>query len=266
MASYARLKLKKGGNCIYLRRFSHANWGGVVTQSEGACGTDVAGFRFNQRVQVEWSGTGGSIDPVPAVARWHQGTDGREPALGVKCGGMWCIVVPPDHFAVNRPGNPTNAHGLRVRGRFDHQNVGVVRSPRTGSPARYEANFTATVFPVENLAQLDASSFRVAGWVHVATVRFPQATAGTHYDAKFGFRQGDNLIGLRIDPASGNWQAAVIDANGNQMKPLAVERPRHDHPAPVPGVARFAWREDDEDLWIRCDQGCCRISPAGDQL
>jgi hypothetical protein len=38
---------------------------------------------------------------------------------------------------------------------------------------------------------------------------------------------------------------------------LQVERHKHT-PAP-PAVAQWGWRDNDEDFWVRCGNGCCHV-------
>jgi hypothetical protein len=126
----------------------------------------------------------------------------------------------------------------------------------TGQPT--VADYRGLIVPDSLLARHKRAHFE-AGWVRVAEVYM----ASDAYKQKLNFdlvRVGErpNVVYYKRDRSSGEWQAKIVSASGQEV----VKNVRY-RPAPrgvaVPATARWRWLPDDETVWTKCDEGCCEI-------
>ncbi len=86
--------------------------------------------------------------------------------------------------------------------------------------------------------------------------RSPQA-----YD-KLGI-PGNQISYIWVDYVEGKWRSYVVPSDSKLpivAKPLEFER--HSEPRWAQSMARWKWRENDEQAWITCSvYGCCKIDP-----
>jgi hypothetical protein len=148
-----------------------------------------------------------------------------------------------------------------VPGWFDDQHIGVPDTTPTGAiiPPR-RPSLHASVVPDTSLDSLKYADFD-AGWKAVATVHFYGTPIGK-YSTIWGFKPGGavgNLMELRrVDSAGVRvWRVRV---NGVDRPQLKVTSTPHVLPGfHIVGTARWAWSDYDEMIWVRCDDGCCKI-------
>jgi hypothetical protein len=264
--SYQDLKLSPGDNCVYLKHTpSTEDWTAYVTPMSSTVGQecpndhDVTRYLKVMRVvDEEYS------DPehVPPVARFHEGeykgNKGR-PFFGVRCGdGAWCMIL-PDGMKTNKPfhSKPNQSVQATVHGWGDVQHLGVGDK---GKPTKYHKDLVASIVPKPNLHKLRKDHEFKDKWRWVATVQFEKSPRNTPYEEKWYFQQEDNRIELKWVSDTMVWRARVrVGAGTNQEDTIALGPVRETRHSNVPATARFAWKEDDEWLWVRCDEGCCEV-------
>jgi len=101
-------------------------------------------------------------------------------------------------------------------------------------------------------------------FTHAATVYFRGTVpAGSDYDVRWGFKQGENEIHVMMN-ADGTYSGKTVSHHpscGAQgcTHVLNVLRTDHNNVQP-PGTARFLWDPNDEGVWMRCADGCCKVS------
>jgi hypothetical protein len=170
----------------------------------------------------------------------------------------------------------TNAQG-RVKGWFDDQVLGV---PDNTSRYKIHRRFRASAVPDPNLGALKVAQFlvdsgsqvyRTVGRVYFDSMPDPESK----YVQVFGFTQGVNTIGMRADIETVGglqktvWYTQVKNATG-QKNDIPTQRMDHStyllklfgDRARIPATMRWRWFDQDEDLWVECDLGCCLAGKA----
>lgn len=276
---YHALKLRRGLNCLFLTHVHDGQsdrWRAAMAPPvNGSCSSvdraDLLPMVAEQPSQ----------DPndYPIAARFEEGP-GRKPYIGVKCANYWCIVgtangsglIPPAFAGL--PGQGTSSR-WRIKGWFDDQTLGA---PAAEGHFGIQPRLKLAIVPVDNLGTLTIADFANTGspdpWVHVATVIVPPHLAlppkyGMRGLGGYGMAAGVNRLYLRAVPTGPNsydWFARVHNpANpaGEYIYPTKVVRVDHSSTGiPVPPTARWRWVDSDEEVWVRCDAGCCRIQPS----
>ena len=269
---YNALHLNIGANCLWLQHLHFGNgqvrWWGAVSppNNVGECGNTNGQLITAVEEQP-------STDPswYPPVTRFEEG-HGRVPYVGVKCGNAWCIIGPGTNSALRPPsftggGSIPTSPQWAVKGWFDDQTVG---EPGTPSNFGIKPTVPLSVVPKSDLASKDYASF-AAGWVDVATVLVPQGVSlpdkYKDVDPGYGFVLGENTISIRIRMENGQpvWRARVrnsrFPAGSEHEYPHLVKWTDHSGATNfVPATARWRWNDEDEELWVRCDIGCCRVT------
>ena len=274
--SYDRLNLSAGRNCIRLRKQSDTSWFAYVFP-ERATGPDLCKAPTPlpvplRVVRVRPVPTAGPRN-VPAVARWHEGRQGKRSRMnfGIKCVDFWCIALNSQGDTVGLPHKAMHAavREWQTHGWHDVQRLAVMDGPRA-----VPGHTKATIVPVPNLARYTAKQDFDTGWVRVATVVVhgslsgrmekygrPPTPGGSGY---WGFMQGENYIYLRTTTDRSypsGWKAEVRNSHSDTSHELLVME-RDDHSTMrhrLPGTARFRWLDTDDGDWIECDNGCCKI-------
>jgi hypothetical protein len=266
-ATYTDLKLSYGHNCLYLRHESGAFKAYVVPQTT-TCGTYTPNPAHQLNVQPITSNAFPGHPNIPPVARFHEGNKGQSagvPFLGLKCGDKWCLILPQ---TVNDPVSewvPPHAgvHNERrtwaVYGWNDTQHL-AVRNQGAGGLKR--SNMRVSVVAVPNLGDIKVMHYE-QGFQHVATV-FWRGAPSDKYATTWHYGRGHNEIFIR-KKQNQDWEAEIRHTRYILGIPIitnvtTVPVHRRDHNAPVPATARFLWTVTDEDLWIGCDDGCCRVA------
>lgn len=265
-STYTDLKLNYGHNCLYLRHESGAFKAYVVPQN-ATCGTYTPDPAHLLNVQAISSNAFPGHPNIPPVARFHEGNKGQlagVPFLGVKCGDKWCLVLPqagndvvsewvPPHVGVRN-----DLKTWMVYGWNDSQHLAVRN--QGGGLAR--SNMRVSVVADTNLGNITEAMF-AQEFQHVATVYF-RGSPSDKYKDTWHYGRGHNEIFLRKNNANQTWEAEIRHTLYILGIPVVThvttaQVERRDHGAPVPATARFLWTVNDEDLWIGCDDGCCRV-------
>ena len=267
--TYTDLHLSPGTNCIYLRA-SEPMIGYVIPARASAphCDSTATAPRSLRVVRVQ-SGS----DSIPAVGRFHEGVnDARAikqgaPYFGTKCADGWCYFLGENVAPLDPPqlSDGNSSHVYTKMGWGDAQHLSIKAANPIGLRRSTQHAF---VVPAENLGRLGEAEFR-QGWQLVATVKFVSGGPKAKYSDNWHFEPTtENKIYVRIDTATNKWES-VIERRTYIFPwlPLPWIRSwyrtidREDHEGmDIPGIARFRWDKDDEDLWVRCDDGCCKIS------
>lgn len=275
-ATYTTLNLRPGNNCFYLANSNGTaiGWSAFVVPADTTPGAEACPATHSVAsplsVLAVTDVTHNRREDVPPVARFHEGEKGTAKGrtyLGIKCDVSWCLVLPngmakadtlpPFH---KKPGQ--SKHWL-VRGWHDIQRLGVADASST---VTLDKDLEASVVPDDSLGLRDSTHFQ-KGWVRVATVQFTKRPDKPPYSDKWHFLQEANEISIRIDARSktgwiGKVFSGQMDSSGNPIEYALVVN-RDPHPGErLPGTARWAWRDKDEWIWVRCDEGCCWISPS----
>jgi len=269
---YNALHLNTGANCVWLQHLhfgsGKAAWWGAVSRPDnaGVCGNTTAQLITAIAEQP-------NTDPTwyPPVSRFEE-SHGRVPNIGVKCGNAWCIIGPGVNGQLKQPsftgaGPIPTTPQWQVKGWFDDQTVGA---PGTPSNFGIKPTVGLSVVPKSDLASKNYAAF-AAGWVEVATVLVPQGISlpDKYKDINpgYGFVLGENTISITARMENGEvvWRARVR----NSRFPAGREH-EYSHPVKwtdhsgvttfVPATARWRWNDADEEMWIRCDIGCCRVT------
>lgn len=266
--TYTDLKLRAGTNCVYLRA-DDPMVGYIKPGKAGApicedTGTTAAPLRV-LRVQS-------GAPAIPAVARFHEGRNTSRniaegaPYFGLKCADGWCVFLPDNVEHVPPPqladGNDSPAYTTMGFGDAQHLSL-KANNPRGLAPSGQHA----FVVPADNLESLDKSHFR-ENWQYVATVKFVKGPKAK-YMKNWNFEPTtENRLFIRIDTTTNKWESYVerrtylfswLPTFWTRRFSKTIERDDHAG-MNVPGTARFRWDKNDEDLWVRCDEGCCKVS------
>jgi hypothetical protein len=224
-------------------------------------------------IKVQAAHHGGLTDTAdyPPVARFHEGVAPNAPntpLFGLKCANYWCYVLPAGVDTV--PRTFANAHPTQrtwqVPGWQDFQHLGRLGPDGSALGIVPDWGFRAAVVADRTLGRRTLAEFKAAGqrnrWIHVATIHLDSAPPeGTKYQKEWRFRPGDNELYLRWEP--GGWNGIMIVGNtGTPQDTVSMRVYRQDHhPHKVPGTAKWRWVDQDEEVWVRCEEGCCRVAP-----
>jgi hypothetical protein len=275
--TYSQLSLSWGYNCVYLRHNGQGqkeNWKAYVVPariSGHPCPAAHATAPEIPVIAAQFAGFTAHAD-YPAVARFHEGTQGQMPNMplfGLKCARAWCFVMPgagadtlPRFFANARP----TAVNWQVPGWQDFQHL-ANWNPNPPSPhLDPDWGFHAAIVADRSLGQYTLATFKAAGqrnrWIHVATIHVDDTPPpATKYHTKWRLKSGNSEMYLRWE--TGGWNGILIVGNTGTAAdtvPLSVFRKDHS-PHDVPGTAKWRWVEKDEEVWVRCSQGCCKVVP-----
>jgi hypothetical protein len=274
--SYTALNLSAGFNCVYAQYVAAVGYQAyIVAPVTGLipCPPSPANPGTAFTVVEDNPLTAGRPDNVPNVARFHEGKERgmQRPRtfFGFKCGIRWCMVLPPDTRPDPLPHNGAVPSELRwrVRGWHDAQHLSVV--DRQDHAIAYSSENPATVAPSEGAA-LDGLENFEGRWIHAATVHFRNNPTHTKYSDGWKFHAGTNEVYIQKERGSNRWAGRVKLRDGwcgafwwamgaRCVKDLSVDRADHNKPD-IPATARFRWDERDEGVWVRCDDGCCKVS------
>lgn len=153
-----------------------------------------------------------------------------------------------------------------------------------GSPNPVDPPLVGVLIPDNGLGDKIKKDFE-DGWVRVAEV----AMSGSAYESKFNFAAttegvynvvhacayttasgAEKCDGLPTNmkskcqatdptsPAEPKWRARHTSANGTVTYHCIQYIPPSTPGLTVPGTARWKWLADDEALWFRCVNGCCK--------
>lgn len=257
--AYTKLGLTQGILCVSIAK-SGNDWRAYVWPPIGSvCPADAA-LPSPQALGVvrhRDAATHPRGGMYPPVARWDDGTlSGRlQPTIGVRCGRQWCEIG-PDGFSsdpqdlVVAAGIPANRFS-GIRGWYDKQKIAL----RSSADAPLVPTHHAVVVPSEELGEYTEEDFEEK-FLTVAFIRLDRDPAADSKYAKYGLGRTPKALKIKL----------VVDGAGRRRwrgkiggKEFDVERHSHPTAEVIPAVARWAWRDDDEDLWVRCADGCCQV-------
>lgn len=295
---YSPLGLDSLYNCLYLWREPH-RWAARVVNlrhDQKSCSRPVnpTGLQ-GQILDVSRPSLPGQADrfDIPPVVRWDWDSVHKTQYIGLRCDDRWCEVGPVG-FTPSQAGTPASGNDIiqglgpivpqellrveKIKGWYDQQFLAQV-----SSAGRKPTATIATVWPH---SQLDRS--REPGSSLFDQGRF-QPVAYVQVDAPYTkgltvlYARGRNTVRLCRDiagkpcpikpkdkPECSNdtqdpddrWWAEIVWADGTVYYRCVL---RHSHAdkedLAIPGgTARWYWREDDEQLWVRCQAGCCLVN------
>ena len=270
--AYEPLALQRGINCLYLVS-NGGVWTALMTHvtRESAC-ADPIGTTQTLPLQVTVM-PGEPADSVPPVARWDWDAIAGKQYIGIRCGTRWCEVHENGQMALNSSRLIGGSPRGNVKGWYDEQFLAL--SPGGGKPL-VPGSALGTIIPVEHLAAFVEDSFKVT-WQRVATVMLSEDSP--KYKEKFNFLPVPTLNEVFLckgttddcripatdlpadtkcakDPAD-LWWAKIVSGQTTKYRCVI----RRTHPGVfIPGVVRWRWQNDDDDMWIRCPAGCCEVT------
>ncbi len=197
---------------------------------------------------------------------------------------------PVDVLAAISEELPSDGEVRRIDGWHDAQFLADPESP-DGEPRPHPDLPVGVVIPDPALGERTLDDFD-AGWVRVAEVAI---SASSRYEDKLNFAattdSAYNVVELCSytagegpgrceglpgdfeqrcestdleDPEARRWRRKHINAATGSVAYSCVKyRPRVAEYGllDVPGVVRWKWLADDEDMWLPCSQGCCTGAP-----
>lgn len=206
-------------------------------------------------------------DRIPPVARFHEGNKHGVkgiPLIGIRCGGKWCMLLPRDHDVpatvdtanLAHKGYKKNGKTWEVHGWHDVQHL----SEPTTAPRKFTfTNHDASIVATESLGSYD---WTVPVPRHAATIHFPNDPTGS-YAGLWHYLKGDNDLYVWKD-AAGKWQGYIQNEKGPWYHKttyiISVNVDQVHKGTNPPATARFRWSNQDEDVWVECETGCCYVS------
>jgi hypothetical protein len=270
-STYGRLGLGTGYNCMYIQ---HTHWPSpslsLKSSWDIAMGPiDATGFCSGGIAKVLARRSEQPLDPAdsyPVAARFMEAPN-LEPTLGVRCGNVWCIagakgggdVLPPAFSGLSGIGSSSR---WAVKGWFDDQTLAI------NSGSGLAPFMRLAVVPNDNLGTYDVAHFVSGGWTEVATIIVPKGASLGKYGTSghgFGLAEGKNTLFIHADDKGGGvyvWSGRIVNASFPAGHVYGKEVHWEDHRSvgiPIDGTARWHWSETDEELWVRCDVGCCLV-------
>jgi len=210
-------------------------------------------------------------DSFPPVARF-EGTQSGRIAFGLRCADQWCDIglttgdQVEDAEHVNAPDEKVSAKS-RIRGWYDDQYLGVITG--IGPLAKMHPKLRASIVPEDSIGIWTSTNYKVTAasssgkLVARVYIKGGMGQFQKHY-GEAGLKQGWNQLWLRQAAGSGGdtlWTARFIAENGHTEGPWlkVIRNDHHNHSIAVPATARWAWADLDEEIWVDCDVGCCRV-------
>jgi hypothetical protein len=256
-APYKNLHIQEGTSfCLYLRWISGTNWDGLMTPSAGPCPMNPAsGATANLQVLAIQNDE--PFLDLPESVRLMPAQRGNSGYIGARCADRWCVVgTKIKDYDEKHP--KKRAHPW-----YDFNNLGI----KTTGPVRPSGK-TAYATADENLESISIADLQT--FQKVANVHFDPGTVPQKY-ADAGFVAGDNAVWMKIltpgtQPTStspgvmGTGEAWIInEAYPTGKRKLNVHRQVFPSGFDAPPVSRWGWNPLDEDIWVRCDLGCCTV-------
>jgi hypothetical protein len=278
---YSPLGIEKGLNCLWLRapQHDHPEWRAAIFVPEGeACvGQVPKSTAISLQVSRLQIGEGELV--YPATARWMWDRENREQFIGTRCGDGWCEI--------GRPGFHSSTHitdSRSVPGWGDEQLLSYMQPPTPWRRVRAlfaygpppmplrASTLLGRVEPTDSLREHarryqtppPAAALYFQDSIPVARITFEGAdpAALAAYHRKYGFVRlpqpgsSHNMLYLRAsncdDRGSCAWESRTAPGRWR-----ALQRSAHHLHVPS-GSVRWAWNEQDEDVWSWCDGACCK--------
>lgn len=258
---YASLNINQAGKyCVFLKHTGHSDrdWLASTVKTNTPCDQVSTPTTLPIKAHAERSSfdndTWDRPDDYPAAVRFVEGT-AKAMFLGVRCGNRLCIIGTDRRNQVEKPAHSrgTGRPMRNVRVWHDDQRLAAGSSLNDMRPT-----MRAAIIPDSNLARKSLSVLQSPGHQPVAVIEI-SGPVPPKYRKAYGFITGTNTIYMHLDDATkGN--ALIVNASGVQVRKVT----REDHTDQVldlPATARWRWKDTDEEIWVRCDVGCCMIEP-----
>jgi len=267
-STYTDLKLNYGDNCVYLGHLNGSFKSFVVPAQNATCAPTLPNpLPTPLNVQAIASAAFPGHGNIPPVARFHEGQKGQSagvPFLGMKCGDKWCLVLadgqgqPVSEWKPPHDGVHNNRRSWAVYGWNDSQHLAI----RKQGGGLDRSSMRVSVVAVPNLGNITEAQY-TQDFQHVATVYWSGSPSDKYRD-NWHYKKGHNEVYLKR-VTDQDWRGEIRHVRQmpwgdwvTSITPVPVVR--RDHGVPLPGTARFLWTATDEDLWIACEEGCCRVA------
>ena len=272
---YSALGLKSIWNCVFLRHTGTdqaTGWqaiiggrpltpGGIVSKD---CTPAAGATPMGTPLKVIAEAPSRVPSDYPPVARII--ALDRSYGLGFRCAVAWCNILPNIPGVTLRAATHAGMSGMpgaaqwKIKGWFDDQDLATPEALHDRSSGLRPA-FYASLIPDAALKGITLQMLE-AGERHVATVYIaPGSSIPAHYK-KWGFVSGRNEIYIQMGDAVFG-RGTVKNSSGKILAQLIVHRHSHREDMPkdvhMAATARWAWTDDDDPVWIECDEGCCYI-------
>jgi hypothetical protein len=269
---YNPLKLTTAGNyCVFLRHDSRAsaekgwsflalNTKNVGLPSETVCKNFSPTTPLDGPVVTEQGAFGEAFDrkrDYPATVRFIEGKK-AELFLGVPCGNRLCILGAKNQGDVNPPRHTKVSKSLvhNVRLWYDDQRLADLDNGNAAPSA-----FAATIIPDANLGNYSVEAFKDKSR-RVAMIEVPNQVLPRY--AAWGLVGGKNFLYIQLT-SDEEGVAQITDPTGKVLRDN-IRVIRDDDVSKiggrlVPAAARWKWSDTDEQIWVRCDVGCCMVDP-----
>ena len=248
LAAYTKIGIDNDAGptlyCVFLKSGNAPDsYDGYVTpvKPDHTC-TPIA---HNSAIKISAEVDAGDPD-VPYVARFVEDASGR-PAIGVGC-----LAGTPATMVFCHLGRGV---GMGKHARDDEQDLAI---PAPGSvPPVSRSTIRGKISPVIGETGFGATPVQVAT---ISLSADPDPLIPSKYKT-WGLAKGDNGVWISVD-AQGNWWAQFVPSGialVAQTK-FQITRTAHSSGPQVPAAARWLWNDNDEDVWVACDMGCCTIT------
>jgi hypothetical protein len=250
---YTALQLTGENHCIYLKHTSPPGppgWSAVAVVAPVCDATTVPPANTSATIPVVPEQPSASATDYPPVARFVEGTNDQT-FIGVRCGNVWCIIGASNPGDIARIIHPLAGKREKVRGWHDQQQLADPTSPPM------KRSFIASVVPDSSLEKPVALN----QWVRAAYITIPQsANVPAIYKTKYGFEKGRTfeVWMYMTDPKEGIARI-TMSGTGKSVYRRIRRTPLDQYGVPVPATARWGWNPNDEEIWFRCDVGCCIV-------
>jgi len=281
-ASYSRLQLQTGLNCVYLyvdpppagatvpNYLAHLHYTArVALATGGTCDRKAAAAVPTPLSVVPVKSKRFSRDEdVPAVARFDTDVSGS-PIMSFRCLNAFCeigvaaekYVRTPDNL--NRPNQSEAAwdppfggdRKMIVKGWHDEQHLAVLGPDYNW----HSSDVKALIEPDPKAAEYDSADFHDQ-WKTVGVIQIDAPLPATSKYYKWGLRQGRNKLEFRYNSKKPVWEAHIVQPKtGVVVDWYRNERTPH-FDMTVPAITRFRWTEADDGVWAPCGNACCKAT------
>lgn len=255
---YVRLNITRPNRvyCVFLRKTPAEVQGWVTDVSGQACTAPSHGSML-QAVTYQLPG-GGTDEDYPLGTRFTESRNGPNGmvVLGMKCLAGWCEIG--RGLTYKQANNPNSNVQQQVKGWHDEQELAAPAGGAPGAPLI--RTDSSSIVPVPGLASITFAQYQLA-LQNVATIYMKDDPKAGSKQAKWGLRRGVNYVWLTLtSTTTGRAQFTQTPVMPTSGPSFVVHRMPHTGLVTrIPGVARWVWRDSDEEAWIDCDQGCCTI-------
>lgn len=292
---YRPLGIERGWNCLFLFPAVGGYTARMVPVEDPYTCTRPARpdtLTTGKTLNVSFSSDDLGEGNYPPVGRWDW--DGHSQYIGLGCHKRWCEVTDPfvtafapsDAYRLPPGATHLDRRVFEVKGWYDEQRLAQLDANGKLIPAA----FKGTVIPDPKLDELDDTDAFKDVWIPVAKVALGEES--TKYQKSLNLYEGKLPHGTAMEtltqvylctgaesscfPAGGgpscdfskwdgSWWAKIVGPDGTTRYECTY---RTDHagvrnvygePIDIPGTARWKWDENDEQLWVRCAEGCCAV-------